>query len=93
MGLDTVELICEVEARFGIQISDADASVCRTVGQLNDCVARLVAERATAVVGRPVTPDAELTWPLLVSIVMEIGGVAAHRVRREAEWGRDLGMD
>ena len=55
--------------------------------------ARLVAERATAVVGRPVTPDAELTWPLLVSIVMEIGGVAAHRVRREAEWGRDLGMD
>ena len=26
--------------------------------------------------GRPVTPDAELTWPLLVSIVMEIGGVA-----------------
>lgn len=92
MGLDTVEIVLGVEARFGIEISDAEASSCRTVGQLNQCIARLVAERATASAGHPIAPEPDLTWPLLVSIVVEIGRVPAERVRPEAEWGRDLGM-
>jgi hypothetical protein len=92
VGLDTVELVWEVEARFGITISDADAVSCRTVGLLNQLVARLVAERASAAAGHVILPEPELTWPLLVPLVVEVGGVSAGKVRPEAEWSRDLGM-
>jgi acyl carrier protein len=91
--LDTVELVWGVEGRFGIEITDADAATCRTVGQLNQCVARLVAERASIAQRQPIAPEPDLTWPLLVAIVVEVAGVPAERVRPDAEWGRDLGMD
>jgi acyl carrier protein len=39
MGLDTVELVMEVEETFHIQIPDADASKLETVGMLCDYVA------------------------------------------------------
>jgi len=92
VGLDTVELVCEVEARFGIAISDAEAASCRTVGLLNQLIARLVAERAAAAAGHVILPEPDLTWPLLVPMIVEIGGVPAERVQPDAEWGRDLGM-
>ena len=38
MGLDTVELVIEVEKAFDISILDADAEKIITVGQLYDCV-------------------------------------------------------
>jgi acyl carrier protein len=36
MGLDTVELVMEVEDEFGIELPDADAERLQTVGQLVD---------------------------------------------------------
>ncbi|MCP4511754.1 MAG: hypothetical protein GY826_35740 [Fuerstiella sp.] len=38
MGLDTVELLMDVEASFGIEISDDDAQNIVTVGDLFECV-------------------------------------------------------
>jgi acyl carrier protein len=38
MGLDTIELVIEVEKAFDISILDADAEKIITVGQLYDCV-------------------------------------------------------
>lgn len=42
MGLDTVELVMEVEETFAIAISDHDAGGIVTVGQLFDSAARIV---------------------------------------------------
>jgi hypothetical protein len=93
VGLDTVEILWAVEDAFGIEISDAEAAGCRTVGDLNECIARLVAERATAVAGLPITSEPDLTWPLLVAIVGRTSGVRAGKVRPESNWREDLGLN
>src|SRR5690242_8048876 len=43
MGLDSVELILDIEDRFGVQIADEAASKTETVGDLCDMVIALVA--------------------------------------------------
>jgi acyl carrier protein len=42
MGLDSVELIMEVEKHFSITIPDPDAEKAFTVGKLVDCVAKII---------------------------------------------------
>jgi acyl carrier protein len=42
MGLDSVELIMDVEKHFSISIPDAKAEKAHTVGQLVDCVAEIL---------------------------------------------------
>lgn len=42
MGLDSVELIMEVEKRFSISIPDREAEKAYTVGKLVDCVANIL---------------------------------------------------
>ncbi len=92
MGLDTVELLLDVEAAFQIRISNEEAETLKTVGALNECIARLVSERHAAS-GHPTVPAPEITWALLVPIVVECLGVSPEQVRPEAEWARDLGAD
>jgi hypothetical protein len=43
MGLDSVELIMEVENHFSISIPDSEAEKAYTVGKLVDCVAQILA--------------------------------------------------
>lgn len=43
MGLDSVELIMEVEKHFSISISDPEAEKASTVGKLVDCVGKIMA--------------------------------------------------
>ena len=42
MGLDSVELIMDVEKHFSISISDPEAEKVYTVGQFVDCVAKIL---------------------------------------------------
>jgi hypothetical protein len=95
LGLDTVELLWEVESRFSIEISDADAATCRRVGQLNSVVPRLVAERSSIAQRRRIIPEPDLSWPRLVEIVIHQSqsGAPAERIHPDAEWGRDFGLD
>jgi len=90
MGLDTVELLWEVEEAFGIGISDSDAARMRTVGELNQFIAEQVAAKAS-LNGQLVRPEPEMTWERLVPIVIEQLGVRREQVTPDAEWARDLG--
>ena len=45
MGLDAVEIVMATERTFGVEISDADATQCRTLGDLHRSVIRSLAER------------------------------------------------
>ena len=45
MGLDSVELIMEVEKHFSISIPDPEAEKAYTVGRLVDCVAKIIEVR------------------------------------------------
>jgi hypothetical protein len=42
MGLDSVELVMEVEKHFSISIPDAEAERAYTIGKLVDCVANIL---------------------------------------------------
>lgn len=91
MGLDTVEIVMATE-RLGVEISDADAAQCQSVGDLHRCVMRSLAERYQRD-GLNLIVDPEITWSLLVSLIVEHTGVRPEQIRPEAEWGRDLGID
>lgn len=41
MGLDSVELIMDVEKHFSISISDPEAEKAHPAGQLIDCVSKI----------------------------------------------------
>lgn len=45
ISLDDVELIMEVEEEFGISISEEDAGKMRTLGELIDCVQKLLPQQ------------------------------------------------
>ena len=92
MGLDTVEILMATERTFGIDISDADAAQCRTVGDLHRCVIRLLEQKYQRE-GSHLIVDAEITWNTLVPLIVEESGVRPEQVRPEAEWSRDLGID
>lgn len=42
MGMDTIQLVMDIESRFDISIPDEVASECETVGQLCDAVVRRI---------------------------------------------------
>jgi acyl carrier protein len=80
------------ERAFGVDISDADAAQCRTVGDLHRCLMRLLAERYQRD-GLALIVDPEISWNLLVPLIVEHTGVRPEQIRPDAEWGRDLGID
>jgi hypothetical protein len=86
VGLDTVELVLEIETAFGIAIPDDEASQLRTVGDLQRFV---VAARAAA--GRPL--PAEEVWTQLCEILERRYAIPRSRITPEARIVADLGLD
>lgn len=83
MGLDVVQLVMNIEARYGFAISDADARPMRSVGDLH----------AYIMAHADPSPDEEEAWGWLRAMISEEFGVPLDRVTREAWVVRDLGIN
>jgi acyl carrier protein len=92
MGLDSVEIIMEIEDRFGIEITNAEAARCGRVGELLACVmAKLEA-------GETTKPQPEQwTKPQVLEeirdIIVEQAGVRRDRITLDAELRGNLEID
>jgi acyl carrier protein len=91
MGLDSVELVLSVEREWELEIPDAAAERMRTVGDMYWYVLERLTERARAA-GGP-APDPAAVWARLVDIIATEIGVERERVRPEASFIEDLGVD
>ena len=92
MGLDSVEIVLELEREFKIRVPDDEAERVRTV---DDLVA-LVIRALNASEDPPVLDDAHLrtiVFEKVRDIVAEIIGIDARRVVPSARLIEDLGVD
>ena len=86
MGLDTVEIVMEIEREFGISVPDDRAESSRTVGDTSSMIVELLVAK-----GR--TRSAELereVWERLVTIVAEQMRISRTEVRPESTWVGDI---
>jgi len=81
MGLETVELVMEIEDEFAIKIPDEDAERIQTVGQLEQYVVSKTAS------------DPQDVRQKVRSFIVEISGCDARELHDEAHIIYDLGMD
>jgi hypothetical protein len=90
MGLDSVELIMEVEKEFALDIPDHDAVTLLTVGRLYDYV-------ATHAPALPADARAGLfagaTWERYRDLVSAEIGVPVTALNPDLCWVQDLGLD
>ena len=89
MGLDSVELVMHVEEEFEIEIPDDEASAMRTVGQVHECIIRLI----TAKADNAEPPDRDAVMRKLVDIVVMQLSVKPDEVTPNARFVEDLGID
>ncbi|GAA6152175.1 hypothetical protein [Pseudoteredinibacter isoporae] len=87
MGLDTVELVMWVEEEFGITVSDDEASVTYTVGDL----AELIAQKVNAQYGKSWTYAEPL--PRIIDILVKDYGVKRERINTASRIVDDLGLE
>ena len=86
MGLDTVELVLQLEDEFSIQMSDQRASEIISVGELTDYIVQLVAERGLAI-------EAAEVYSRVREILIENYAVKPPAIERDARIVKDLGLD
>jgi hypothetical protein len=82
MGLDIVEMVMDVEERFGISIPDSEAAGARTVGDLSDLVERFLAGMPQAAVSSMCLTS--MAFFRLRRGLVESCGVARKSIRPEA---------
>ena len=84
MGLETVEILLDIEDYFHMQISDAEASSCITVGDLRDLLVRRLSE------GNPADPSLQNNvWNGIVDVLTK-NGYPSWIIRPESRWIGDI---
>jgi len=91
MGIESVELVLDLELRFGIEFPDRVARQVKTVGDLENLVLALRAEQPAHVL--LVEWDEADVRAETRTIVAHVLGIDAAMVTPDAELGRDLGLD
>lgn len=86
MGLDSVELVMEIEEEFAVAISDEVAPTLGRMGELRDFVEQMLADRGEAV-------SESNVWERLKVLVGHQLGVDPATLRPETHLVHDLGMD
>lgn len=86
MGLDSVELIMEIEDEFQVSIPDAEAENLAVLGDLREHIVRALRDRDP-----PVT-EAEV-WQRLHSLLVESFGVNPTKIVPTAHIVADLGIN
>lgn len=87
MGLDTVELIINMEKHFDIAIPDQEAGQIYTVQDIVNCVYSKISARPEK------TMDMKEIEETVIRIVSESSGIPAHEIRLSHSITDDLGMD
>ena len=87
MGLDTVELVMDIEKSFGIKISDSEAASVATVGEIASLIALKIERRD----GRKVSYKESL--PELINILVQNFGVPRQLINTTSHVVYDLGLD
>jgi acyl carrier protein len=86
MGLDTVELILQLEKEFDIDILDEDAVAIQTVGNLADYL-------ETRTRGLDTQVSKELALGRLKEILEKEYGVEERKINATSRFVSDLGLD
>ena len=86
MGLDTIELVLEIEEEFGIELPDSEAQSILTVGELSQWIAR-----ATSSIDNPVSFDH--AYSRLEQILEERFKVKKNLITPSTKFVKDLGLD
>ena len=84
MGLETVELLMDIEDHFHVRLPDDDASDCITVGDLQNLLVRELSG------GRPETPELRTAVWTGTLKVLKKHGHPAEKVRPESKWIGDI---
>jgi hypothetical protein len=86
MGLDTVEILMEIERDFGISIPDDRAANSRTVGDTSVMIVEFLIAK-----GRIPSPELEReVWEGLVTIVSEQMRIKRADIHPESTWVGDI---
>jgi acyl carrier protein len=86
MGLDSVELILDVERAFGIETSDPELRKIETVGEFYELIVSKLEVNNREV-------DRQQVWEGLKSCIIKISGVPPDKIIPEARIVKDLGID
>ena len=90
MGLDTVELLIELEQHFDITVPDEKAGKMLTVGDVYEYILEALAKKRHAIVPELAK---EVVWNQIVEIFVNQLGVKPEEVTKTSRIVQDLGAD
>jgi hypothetical protein len=86
MGLETVEIIMEIEDRFHVSIPDKIASTCNTVSDLQRELSTLLQQQGR----QPSQALEHEIYDGIVAVIVKQTRIPASKIRPESRWIGDI---